>query len=73
MKQIVLSVKENKLDFFLELVRCLGFVKVEKKEEKMSEWKKQTLANIRRGLEEMKLVEEGKMKSRPLKELLDEL
>jgi len=31
------------------------------------------LANIKQGLEEVKLVEEGKIKSRPAKELLDEL
>jgi len=73
MTQIVLSVKENKLDFFIELVRNFDFVNVLKKEEKMSEWKKETLSNIRTGFEEMKLVEKGKMKSRPAKRLLDEL
>lgn len=73
MKQIVLSFKENKLVFFLELIRNFEFVKIEKKEEKLSEWKKTTIANISNGFEEMKLVEDGKMKSRPVKELLDEL
>lgn len=73
MKQVVLSVQANKMDFFLELIRALGFVKVLKKEEKMNEWKKETLANIRRGFEEMKLVEEGKMKATPLKDFLNEL
>ena len=42
-------------------------------ENQLTPSQKKTWAIIKRGFEEMKLVEAGKKKSRPIKELLDEL
>jgi hypothetical protein len=70
MKQITLNIKDSKFKFFLELIKNFDFVQVEENE---GDAKEAILANIKQGLEEVKLVQEGKMKSRPAKELLDEL
>ena len=70
MKQITLNIKDSKFKFFMELIKNFDFVQIEENEE---DSKEAILANIKKGLEEVKLVQEGKMKSRPAKELLDEL
>jgi len=70
MKQITLNIKDSKFKFFLELIKNFDFVQVEEIE---GDTKEAIVANIKQGLEEVKLVEEGKIKSRPAKELLDEL
>lgn len=82
MALITLKIKDSKLSFFKELVRNLDFVKVEKveqgemeedEEEYREPTKEEIKENIRQGLREVKLIEEGKMKSRPAKEFLDKL
>jgi hypothetical protein len=72
MKQVILSVPVKKYPFFIELVKSLGFVK---KVEEISDGskKEEILAGIQRAVEEMKLVKVGKLKGRPVQELLDEL
>lgn len=83
MALITLKIKDSKLSFFKELVRNLDFAKVEKieqgdmeeneEEEYREPTKEEIKENIRQGLLEVKMIEEGKMKSRPAKEFLDEL
>jgi len=75
-----LKIQEDKLKFFRELIRNLDFVQEEKVEDSDSgdeeyrePTKEEIKENIRQGLREVKLIEEGKMKSRPAKEFLDEL
>lgn len=68
MKQITLNIPDNKYPFFLELIQNLEFVKVQ--EESSSE---EVLRGIEQGLKEVKLVEEGNLKSRPVKDFLNEL
>ena len=70
MKQITLNIKDSKFKFFMELIKNFDFVQVEENE---GDSKEAILANIKQGLEEVKLVQEGKVKSRPAKELLGEL
>jgi hypothetical protein len=77
---ITLKIQEDKLKFFRELIRNLDFVQEEKVEDSDSgdeeyrePTKEEIKENIRQGLREVKLIEEGKMKSRPAKEFLDEL
>ncbi|MCF8232463.1 MAG: hypothetical protein K9J27_09775 [Bacteroidales bacterium] len=81
---ITLKIKDSKLSFFKELVRNLDFAKVEKVEqgdmeedEEEDEYrdptKEEIKENIRQGLREVKMIEEGKMKPIPLKDLLDEV
>lgn len=69
MKQITLKVKESKLNFFLELIRALDFVKVED----LGDDDETVRSNIRKGAEDVKRIKAGKLKGRPAHELLDEL
>ncbi|CAN5891111.1 hypothetical protein BH24BAC1_BH24BAC1_28460 [soil metagenome] len=64
-----MSNPDDKYPFFLELVKNLGFVKV--KEEVID--KEAAINNLEQGLREVKLVEEGKLKSPSAEEFLDEL
>lgn len=72
MATITLDVQDKKLDFFKELVSQLSFVKIQE-EEPDEDTDEQVIANIRQGIKEMRLVEQGKMKSRPAREFLNEL
>lgn len=69
MKQVTLQIKEGKFRFFMELIKSLDFVTVAK----TGDDREEVLANVRKGLEEVDLIEEGKLKGRPAQHLLDEL
>lgn len=71
MKQVILSVPDKKYEFFIELVKNLEFVKGV--EEVKEPGKKEILAGIRQAVEEVRLIKAGKLKGRPVQELLDEL
>ena len=80
MTRITLDVKDNKLPFFMELLNNFDFINVKRKDkakintkEEDEPTKEEILANIRQGLKEVHLIEQGKMKSRPAKEFLNEL
>ncbi len=62
MKQITLKIPDNKYPFFLELIKNLGFVKVK---ENTKDVEQEVLDGIEQGFRGVKLIEEGKMKSRP--------
>lgn len=68
MAQITLNIKDSKLPFFLELIKNFDFVKVDD-----YPTKEEVKENIRQGLRELKLVEQGKLKTTPLKDFLNEL
>lgn len=71
MKLITLNIPDNKVLFFMELVNNLGFVKnVETDDEPTKE---QILDNIKAGLEEMKLIKQGKLKTTSLNDFLNKL
>lgn len=72
MATIVLDVQDKKLKFFKELVNQLSFVKIQE-EEPDEDSDEQVIANIQQGVKEMRLVEQGKMRSRPAREFLNEL
>jgi hypothetical protein len=71
MKQITISVPDKKYEFFIELVKNLEFVK--EVEEVKEPSKKEILAGIRQAVKEVKLIKAGKLRGRPVQELLDEL
>lgn len=80
MALITVKIKDNKVSFFRELIKNLDFVQEEKPEESENRddeyrepTKEEIKENIRQGLREVKLIEEGKMKSRPAKEFLNEI
>ena len=73
--QILLNIKDSsKLAFFLEVIKNFDFVSVKKiitNDE--TENNKEILEVIKQAVNEMNLVKQGKLKSRPAKDLLDEL
>ena len=71
MKHITLKIPDNKYSFFMELIKNLGIEKV--KEEPLNAEEKKVLNSIEKGLREVKLIEEGKLKGTPLKDFLNEL
>jgi len=77
MKQVVINVPEKKFPFFMKLMNSLNFVKVvepsQSLEDQLSPEQKKTWQNIKQGFIELKMIEEGKLKSRPIQELLNEL
>ncbi len=70
MKQVVLNIPDNKFNFFMELLKSFRYVKIEKFTGKSDE---EIIEGIKTGLNEIKLIEKGKLKSTPLNEFLDEL
>lgn len=72
MATIILEVQEQKLKFFKDLIKNFSFVKV-KEEEIDGDTDEEIRSNIRQGLKELQLVEEGKMKTTPFKDFLKEL
>lgn len=71
MKQITLNIPDNKVPFFMELVNSLGFVKKVETDDEPT--KQQILDNIKAGFKEMELIKQGKIKTTPLKDFLNEL
>ena len=68
---IHIDVKEEKYDFFMELLQNFDFVQIRQEDE--GDTDEEILANIKQGFIEMELVKRGKMKAKPIKDLLDEL
>ncbi len=71
MKQVTLNIKDNKYRFFMELMKSLDFVQVEKTDDGDS--KEEIIDNLTQGFKELKLYKEGKLKTTSAKEFLDEL
>ena len=64
MKQVTLKVTDSKFKAFIEFVKTLDYVKIESGE---------NLADLEKGLKEVKQIQDGKLKSRPVQDLLNEL
>ncbi|WP_295671744.1 hypothetical protein [uncultured Mucilaginibacter sp.] len=77
MKQVTINIPEKKFPFFMKLMKSLDFVKVVEPsktlEEQLTPGQMETWQNIKQGFVELKMKEEGKLKGRPIQELLDEL
>ncbi|MFC3414188.1 hypothetical protein [Algoriphagus hitonicola] len=72
MAKLILEVENNKLKFFKELIRNFSFVRIDD-DPIQEDTDEQIRENIKLGVEELKNVVEGKKKSRPAKEFLEEL
>ena len=66
---ILLEVPDHKVDFVMELLENLSFVKVKP----VSPEKARLISEIKEAVENMKLVDKGELKAQPLAELLNEL
>lgn len=69
MKQIILNVKDEKVSFFLDLIKHFNFVQVEDD----VDTKKEILPSLPRSFKDGKLAKEGKLKTTSAKDFLDEL
>jgi len=67
MKQLVVSVPEDKYRFFNELIKSLRFVKVDKEIEPS---KQEILMSIEKGLKEVELIRNGKLPKKSIEQLL---
>ncbi len=67
--KVLLDIEDQKPDFVLELLKNLKFVKVKP----ISTYKAEVFENIKQSVDEFNLIQEGKIKAIPAKELLDEL
>ena len=67
--KLVIEVKDSKAEFLLELLRSLPFVK----SSTISNEKDEVRDSVREAVEQMKLVKAGKLKGRPVEDLLNEL
>ena len=65
----LVNVKDSKASFVMELLNSLPFVKTEP----IVDEKKQLTKEIKQAVKEMKLVRAGKLKARPIEDLLNEL
>lgn len=75
MKEVIVQVPDQKLEFFMELIENLDFTAKDYNQNIDSEGdtKEEIVKNLTEGFKEMKLFKEGHSKGTPLKELLNEL
>ncbi len=67
--KVLLDIKDSKAASLLEVLRGLPYVKTES----LSGEKILLIKEIKKAVEEMKLIRAGKLKARPVKDLLDEI
>ena len=67
--KILLDIKDNKVDFVMELLRNFSFIKAKT----LTPYKAQVLQDLKEAVESINLVKQGKLKARPAKDLLNEL
>ena len=68
--EIVLKIEDGKVDFFLDLIKNFKFVKILKQKNDCE--KEEILNDIKEGIEQIKLHQEGKIKLKSLDNLLIE-
>jgi F0F1-type ATP synthase membrane subunit b/b' len=74
MKDITLSIPDKDYPFFIRLIKKLDFVKIkEPKQAKVSASKQKFRDELKQAVEELNMIKSGKLKGRPLQELIDEL
>ena len=74
MAVLTLEIDDKEVKFFKDLIYHLPFVKIRNEDETVDEdTDDAVIANIRQGLQELRAVEQGSMKSRPAREFLNEL
>lgn len=71
MATITVEVEDNELGFLRDLLKRFPFVKIN--DDVSEDTDDEIRANIREGVKEMKLVEQGALKSRSAREFLGEL
>lgn len=67
--KLLLEIKDEKAAFIMELLNNFKFVKTKL----LTPYKAEVMEGVKQAVEEMKLINEGKLKGIPAKQLLDEL
>ncbi|MFA3782209.1 hypothetical protein ABRY23_04010 [Melioribacteraceae bacterium 4301-Me] len=67
--KVLIDIKDNKADFVMELLNNLPFVKAKR----ISPQKALLIGEIKKAVENLNLVKKGKLKTRPAKQLVNEL
>lgn len=68
MKQLTLNIADDKVQFFLELIKNFDFIDMVEGDNDHT-----LIENISKGIKDAKAIEEGKLKTRSAQKLLDEL
>ncbi len=68
--KILLDIADNKVTFFMEILKNFTFIK---KATPLSDAKAELMQEIREAVEEMKLIKAGKKKARNAEDFLNEL
>lgn len=71
MRQVTIYTTDKDYNQFIELARNLRYVKKIETDDEPT--KEEIIENLKRGFEEMKLIKEGKLKTTPLADFLNEL
>lgn len=71
MRQVTIYTTDKDYNHFVQLAKNLNYVKKIETDEEPT--KEDVIENLKAGFEEMKLIKEGKLKTTPAKEFLDEL
>jgi len=69
MKHLIVKVKEEKLSFFLELIKNLDFIEVEENDNS----KEQIIESVQNSLKELSDYKSGKLELNAVEDLLNEL
>ena len=69
MQRVVIDIPDSKINFFLELVKNLGFKKVRR----LSDEQKVFVDNLKHSLEQVKQHRDGKIKLQSAEDMLNEL
>jgi hypothetical protein len=67
--KLLLEIQDNKVSFFMELLKNFRFIKAKPITSENAE----LIEDIEEAVKNMNLVSEGKLKARPVEELLNEL
>ncbi len=67
--KVLVDVKDNKVDFILELLNNFSFAKAKP----LSPAKARLFEELKEAVENLNLIKQGKLKGRPAEELLDEI
>lgn len=67
--KVIVEIKDSKAEFVMELLNSLSFVKAKP----ISDEKALLIEEIKEAVKNVKLAKQGKLKAKPLNELLNEL
>ncbi|QQS31204.1 MAG: hypothetical protein IPM47_09915 [Sphingobacteriales bacterium] len=67
--KVLLEIKDNKANSLLEVLKSLPYVKIQP----LTEAKAKTIGDIKKAVEELKMIQEGKLTGITIQDLLNEL